>query len=263
MLNFIHLFPLYDIFRSYQSIQQGQTIINQAEAFKSCVIEENEGERAILDSLKPVCSQYKIENLYVERRGSLDFYCPAASCGGTLVNKNIIIIDPSLLQEDIETAKVLSKHELGHLVHNDLIKEPVLLSVCSIACSIFLTSKKITGFKGYLIGSITLLAFHLLLSRFSENKADEFAINHSTLEELKGGIRFYKAVKKFEKQFVKTYPFTARMNFLFSTHPSTESRLLRFKNVYFIRTGNCYEPSEREYNSFYHQMCAFLPEMNK
>lgn len=98
------------------------------------------------------------------------------------------------------------KHECGHIYHRDWKNNAIKLLIDSSTLLFFKHYLRMsfipTGISFYLID---ILSSFLLYSH-PEYIADQFAINNSTPEELKGGVRLIKAFQKIEKDISSHYP---------------------------------------------------------
>jgi Zn-dependent protease with chaperone function len=158
MLYLTNLYPLYLVYCTYNGIKFTENEIRRNDGWKSAVKilkEENkvfkELDVEILEkNLEPVCNIYKIKNLSVIKYPSLDNLIIACAGGASLLPKKAILIWDSILRFDMPAAIFVSKHELGHIVHNHILKGPLISLISSIALSIFLSSRKLTGLKDLL-----------------------------------------------------------------------------------------------------------------
>lgn len=82
------------------------------------------------------------------------------------------------------------KHEIGHIKANDWLTMPLIQTIFSIAVVSILSTLACPplAIAGMFVG---IVALPILVQRYREAKADDFAIANSTIEELQGGIRFF------------------------------------------------------------------------
>ena len=106
-------------------------------------------------------------------------------------DKITIFAEKSLLDTDPSAFYFALNHEIGHIVHQDQKKDSVIKLIMSLAYGILLGyflppyfSLPLTIFLNYSASKIR--------SPRMEQKADSWAIEHSNIEELKGGLRFFK-----------------------------------------------------------------------
>lgn len=113
----------------------------------------------------------------------------ASAMGPNLSGKSAILISPSLIQADEQAAGFILKHELGHIKYRDYMMAELVPLICSLITSICTLSTihpiPATGVT-YLSAALSRIAY----SRFYETRADDFACQYSTAEELEGGKRF-------------------------------------------------------------------------
>lgn len=155
----------------------------------------------------------------------------------------------------------MMKREIYLIKNNDFFKNGFLCAISTLATAIFTTytSSSIVALSSTaLVGLVT----HLGYSFYSESKADDFANTHSSVDELKGRLRFYKAKVQTLINLRNTHSLNAfispsgedRWNF---SSPSYRSRIekiekiLRQKNV--VIDDNEEAPKMEKMNNFIQQ----------
>ena len=137
-------------------------------------------------------------------------------------NGNCFLIPEKIVELDYEEACFILLHEIGH----SIFPNKVPMTNISIACiSIF-------GGKSFLM---TIIGSYL--SVLEEQRADDFAIKHSSLATLQGGLNYFKKVKVvFKKEYIKYksssfYLFNTVWGFLNFTHPNINKRIEKIKSA--------------------------------
>jgi Zn-dependent protease with chaperone function len=106
----------------------------------------------------------------------------------------VIYIDRNLYRIDPNACSFVLKHEISHIKHNDRCSACALAFIATLT-ALFLTSSCNESLSADIVaftGAITLFSAMC----YQERKADDFAIRHSSIDELEGGIRLFKAIQK-------------------------------------------------------------------
>lgn len=152
------------------------------------------------------------------------------------------------------------KHEVGHIINNDALVGVTLHTAVTLGLY-YLTKNYFTKHKcakAFAIGIVALTGL-TLTKRYLEGKADDFAIRHSTDDELKGGRRFFLAAQSAGR-------IAAGQDPIFTTadgddrlaifHPSRASRIAKVEAALF----NKGLPLERvSPDEKYDLLCAMQP----
>lgn len=75
------------------------------------------------------------------------------------------------------------RHELSHLINNDMAMRPIIRTIVSLAVAI-LGIIKLSPLSALLLTIIASISSDILYRRYQESRADDDAIRHSTNEEL-------------------------------------------------------------------------------
>ena len=163
------------------------------------------------------------ENLVLAEQGSL---MGCSSQGNNLTGRASICMLPGLFDLDKDAYGFILKHEAGHIIANDLITMP-MAGIISIIAGTYFSNKNRCGFLAhYLFLNIISLLSMAAVSQWREAKADDFAIKHSTHQELIGGARFFEGIKSMTEGGLN-------IDFL---HPSLSSRIQKIRNE-LVRRG--------------------------
>lgn len=165
------------------------------------------------------------------------------------LSKDYIFIPDGFKEIDRDGLICTLKHEIGHIKHDykywcdlSLSILPVVLLTSIIAFGVFFP-------MGYPIIMTVAIIISLIsitkADRLKEERADDFAFTHSSVEELRGGWRVFKAETEMQKDmrtknlFYKLLiapngdsRFTSIM-----THPSESSRMKKIENE-LLRRGS-------------------------
>lgn len=154
-----------------------------------------------------------------------------------------IHIAPFLYSTDKNACSWIIKHELCHIKKNDSITYPLMKSLCLLAAFVF-GQKYLSKLSAYRLAlAITIVSF-ILFSKRQEAKADDFAIENSSEDELKGGRRFLIACQEIGKEedtFLKRI-FGESLDF---SHPSLTSRIHKIEAALTVRKIEFNEEKER------------------
>lgn len=151
-----------------------------------------------------------------------------------------LMVAPGLYEADKDACSWIIKHEISHIKHNDLFTMQCIPCVCQLAASIFgMCSLSLWPALGvaFTVGIVS----QALFSQWREAKADDFAIENSSDEELKGGRRFFMAMQETNIEerntFWKRIKISAngdmRSDIL---HPSITNRIQKIERA--LRTRN-------------------------
>jgi hypothetical protein len=165
------------------------------------------------------------------------------SASGTNMFRNgdaAVMVAPGFYEADKDACNWIMKHEISHIKHNDLFTMQVVPCVCQLAASIF--GMCFLSFLPALGVAFTVgIVSQALFSQWREAKADDFAIENSSDEELKGGRRIFMAMQEtsieerntFWKRIAISASGDTRLDIL---HPSITSRIQKIERV--LRTRN-------------------------
>lgn len=113
-----------------------------------------------------------------------------------------ILISPKFQEADPETLSWTLKHEVAHIKGNDMFTIPLVAVIAALATAILLPSlvgcSLVASLVTFVVANLISTAAMAVFSRWRESVADDFANEHSSVEELKGGARFLQAVKQLE-----------------------------------------------------------------
>lgn len=165
------------------------------------------------------------------------------SASGTNMFRNgdaAVMVAPGFYEADKDACSWIIKHEISHIKHNDLFTMQCVPCVCQLAASIFgMCSLSFLPALGvaFTVGIVSLALF----SQWREAKADDFAIENSSDEELKGARRIFMAMQEtsieerntFWKRIAISASGDMRLDIL---HPSITSRIQKIERA--LRTRN-------------------------
>lgn len=141
--------------------------------------------------------------------------------------------------KDSEAAGFILKHEVGHVEHDDLFyrtvgQEVVALPVALLAASKFSTISTVAAYGFF------RLAFAISYSNWCEVRADDFAMELSSKEELQGGLRHFTSMLERNRKAVDREDVPSWMKkfvspegefYLDILHPSLSSRVEKVKKA--------------------------------
>jgi hypothetical protein len=145
-----------------------------------------------------------------------------------------IFLSPGFMCADAGACHWVIKYEISHIKNNDAFNMHLISSIVSAVAAVFgaLTLPWVTA---TLLTMAVGLATLTLFSQLVERRADAFAIENSSVEELMGGRRFFKAMQNMHRDerqtFWKKVEFSAAgENRLDLFHPSLSTRVQRIEN---------------------------------
>lgn len=124
--------------------------------------------------------------------------------GANCLTRDAVIAINSQWSVDELTSTWILKHEIGHIKYNDLLVQPLLSIAVSMTAAAILTPMA-TPIPALLLTLVILKISQIVYDRFSERRADDFAIQESSDEELKGGRRFMLSALQSNLQERKLY----------------------------------------------------------
>jgi Peptidase family M48 len=145
-----------------------------------------------------------------------------------------IFLDPRFYPLDPKACQFTMKHELCHIKYSDSFWITATGLIAAIATLIFAKKNNISPFKSFALQFLISKMASYGYSYFAEIRADNFAIKHSSLDELEAGYNFLKSYSEHIKSKRGTLPAKilltddGRHRFVFS-HPSFYSRLQKIE----------------------------------
>ncbi len=191
-------------------------------------------------------------------------FCAAAGTNMFTKGDAAVIISPGFYEADRDACSWVMKHEISHIRHNDLFTKHLEPCICQLAASIF-------GMCALSVVPAVALAFtvgivsFVLFSRWREGKADDFAIENSSIEELKGGKRFLTAIQETSIEERNTFWKRVRISSsgndrLDILHPSLTSRIQKIERTLLAKNAKIDPEIEKEKLN---KMKGFLAEKKR
>ena len=146
-----------------------------------------------------------------------------------------VMIAPGFYEADKDACTWVMKHEISHIKNNDGFTMSCVPGVCQLAAAVFgMCSLSFLPALGvaFTVGIVS----HSVFSQWREAKADDFAIENSTDEELKGGRRVLKGFQATNLEERKTFwkriaISSSGENRLDIAHPSITSRIQKIERI--------------------------------
>lgn len=148
-------------------------------------------EEEIKDDMKDFISKTNITKNIQFRIIKHQQFCSAR---GTNFFNPCIFIAPKLYEFDKNILRFIIKHELAHIKNNDCLFIPLAGLLTNICLRIFIVAIETNSFFLNLLPQIIPFLVLTFISRFQEQKADEYAIKYSNQEELESAVLFFKAL---------------------------------------------------------------------
>lgn len=190
-------------------------------------------------------------------------FCASIGVHAIKSSQITMLLSPGFYATDSDSCLFIMKHELYHLISNDPLMMKLVPMICQLALCI-LGTLFLNPFVSIAVVLPTAVIIDALFSRFREQKADDFAIAHSTDKELRGARRFFHAVlhSNFNEpeSFYKRISYTEDGESIWDFwHPSLKSRIDKVEKTLRDRnkalTGDMESTKQRDLN--------FLMEMHK
>ena len=172
--------------------------------------------------IKVITSERKYSSFSVTGIGSTD------PCGQYFIH-----IHPSVYnnKEAMSALPWIISHETSHILNEDRLVLAELSIISSLATAIFSSYVMNWSFASSLVATLAAqtiadTTFH----RICEASADDFAIKHCSIEQLKKGLEFLEKSKARRDQH---YSYWIRVKYcrLLSLHPSYESRISKIQKA--------------------------------
>jgi hypothetical protein len=146
---------------------------------------------------------------------------------GTDEDKHYIHIPNPISEESKNALNFLALHELRHILNEDASLLYMVCTVVGIAAAVFVHIMNAPIF----VSVVTVLAIRdtakLALSYYREYKADDFAIQYSSVEEVKKAVIAYKRLHQIVQNHVKWWD---RLD-MYMSHPPMPSRIKRLERA--------------------------------
>ncbi len=165
-------------------------------------------------------------------------------------NDAVILIGPDLYEADASATSWIAKHEIAHIKHNDLFTMHAIPLICHLAASIF-GMMSLSFWPAIGTTFLASIVANAVIFQWREAKADDFAIQNSDDNELKGARRFFIALQETYREqrdtILQQIAVAAngdhRLDIL---HPPISSRLQKIETVLTERGINFNQTDEGE-----------------
>lgn len=204
-------------------------------AFHATLIRAKPGgeNREVKETLDPFLKAQGIRDDLIFKEKKIPEFCAAVGTNFAKMGHAIIFLAPSFYTVDRQACLWIAKHELSHIKSNDYFLMNGIAAVGSLIAALFRTSE----IPGFLVAMAVGMIMKILFGRYREAMADDFAIRHSSVEELRGGKRFFLSLRQTTVEAHRR----SRWNRLFISpageyrfkylHPSTGSRLKKIESA--------------------------------
>lgn len=236
--------PLGYAFQAYKAASFELPLVKQDLLFSERVYKSSPDYSATLkrllgyhlkETIQPFLDKEKIRKDLVVVESINDGICNAQ--GTNLFRKGdaVVQLAPGFHNKDKEACHWTLKHEISHIKNNDAFTIPLIGCISATAAAVFGTLT-MPWFSATLLTTIVGLTVFSLLSKWREGKADDFAIENSSDDELLGGRRFLIAIQQMNlhgrQTFWKKIEVSSYGNNTFDfSHPSLTSRIEKIEKV--------------------------------
>ena len=218
---------------------------------------------AIKQAIEGLAKQVGLRNDLIVTEGLNVGFCASVGVHAIKSSQITMLLAPGFYATDSDSCLFIMKHELHHILSND----PLMMKLVPMISQLALFALGLLFLNPLISIAVTLpitLVVDALFSRFREEKADDFAIAHSTDKELRGARRFFHAVlhSNFNEpeSFYKRISYTEDGESIWDFwHPSLKSRIDKVEKALRDRnkalTGDMESTKQRDLN--------FLMEIHK
>ncbi len=222
----------------------------QSATYKDSETEHSLSDTLLLTKLQPFLHQIGIrKDLKIKEQLSIGL----AEAFGTNFFKSgdaVIHTAPHLHEIDPQASSFLLKHEISHIKDNDHVQACAVALVPTLAAWVLTSSydESLSADITATAGAVSLFICKYL----QEAKADDFAIENSSIDELKGGRRIFKAMQQLylearqKKQWKKLLISPEGENLLDIRHPSLASRIKKIEHMLQTKNAIIHEDREQE-----------------
>ncbi len=106
-----------------------------------------------------------------------------------------VFVAPGLFDLDTDVYGFAVKHELGHIKNNDMFACPLIKSICGVAVVVFSLYLRFSFIPTFIGSPIVTDIIMNNFFQYVEGKADDFALETCSNQELEGGRRFLKSAQ--------------------------------------------------------------------
>jgi hypothetical protein len=221
----------YNFNFKYPLVKNGRIVRKEDPRYKS-LLEKLPGNE-IKNEVSSFLEAHGIRKDIIFHEIKNNFILAAAGSNFEKISDSLVMILPGLYQRDKSACTWSIKHEISHIKNNDNLVIPSIRVICGIALAIF-SIFYLSPVSGYFfcVGLNRLIGTSLWVWR--ESKADDFANENSSVEELRGGLRFMKSLQRLN--IARRTSFSSRIfisksgeNRLDLNHPSLDSRIKKIE----------------------------------
>lgn len=177
---------------------------------------------------------------------------------------NYVSITANLVHKDPDCANFYIKHELGHVKNRDSYLRNLVSLIVSVATGLiftYLSSIFITCALPCILTNLT----RFFLANLQERRADDFAIENSTNNELIAGAHHSKVLDAYYDKIISELNiFDSLKSFfekLLDVHPNNYSRMKKIITEYERRTGSTMMFDNNRIKKYYEgPLNVFIPE---
>lgn len=144
-------------------------------------------------AIQSLSNKLQLRNDLIVTEGLNIGFCASIGVHAIKSSQITLLLAPGFYNTDKHSCLFIMKHELHHILSNDPLMMKLVPMICQLALCIFGMIYLAPLLSIATVFPITFIV-NVLFSRFREERADDFAIAHSTNEELRGARRFFHAV---------------------------------------------------------------------
>lgn len=217
----------------------------------------------IKSAIQPLSNKIQLRNDLIVAEGLNIGFCASIGVHAIKSSQITLLLAPGFYNTDKHSCLFIMKHELHHILFNDPLLMKLVPMICQLALCIF-GIIYLSPLASIATVFSTTFIINVLFSRFREEKADDFAIAHSTDDELRGARRFFHAVlhSNFneEDSIYKHFSYDDQGESIWDFwHPSLSSRIAKVEKALKDR----HQPLHGDMESTKQRDLNFLLQMHK
>jgi len=157
----------------------------------------------------------------------------ATNCYATGTNilsrgEGTIVVPSGFRDVDKEAFNFTIKHEICHIKQNDCLTLTVTPAVCTVIAAVY-GMATMSGLGAFQLVCCVGHFVPSLLGQWRERVADTFAVTNSSNDELKGGRRYFKALREINME--RRYTWLDEILFGDDSHPSIRRRIEKIERA--------------------------------
>lgn len=147
----------------------------------------------IKSAIQSLVHKFQLRDDLIVTEGLNIGFCASIGVHAIKSSQITLLLAPGFYNTDKHSCLFIMKHELHHILFNDPLMMKLVPLICQLALCIF-GMIYLSPIASIIVVFPISFIVNVIFSRFREERADDFAIAHSTDDELRGARRFFHAV---------------------------------------------------------------------